>query len=243
MRIRSAQTLELQSSDEPRPTVEIDLGSIPEGESLQSLLRDALIESAQTGQISTLRAYFTHSINFHVPTSSAFVMALGTANVLQRLYEGLQLVTGLRMRYSDYVVGSRGEPLAHLEDGTLWLPLDVENWYADADLVITDASEHDIQDSAAEEDDPEGEDSVDDDDIWLAAEEPSAGGHASQDAPGRGPPALRTRAARSDASIGSIARTVERMLSLPEGSVLLCGPDKRPLRKDARIATLRRRWE
>jgi hypothetical protein len=53
----------------------------------------------------------------------------------------------------------------------------------------------------------------------------------------------RYRAARADASIASIKRQIESVFGLPEGSVALCGPDGRPLRSDARIATLRRRWE
>ena len=237
MRIRSAETLQLKSSDEPTPTIEIDLGSIPEGESLQSLLRDALSVTADEQQISTLRIYFTQSINFHEPTSSAFVMAIGGRSVLEHIHDELQAVSGLRMRYSDYVVASRGMPLVHLEEGTLWLPLDVQNWYADAELVISDLVSE--QDDAGDSDLEEEEESEANDDVWLAPLDQSEGATTRS----RGQAVLRTRAARADASIGSIARTIERMLSLPEGSVLLCGPDKRALRRDARIGTLRRRWE
>ncbi|CAB3690756.1 hypothetical protein [Paraburkholderia rhynchosiae] len=53
----------------------------------------------------------------------------------------------------------------------------------------------------------------------------------------------RFRAARADARVGSIKRRIERVFGLPEGSVALCGPDGKALRTDARIATLRRRWE
>ncbi|WP_213779534.1 hypothetical protein [Caballeronia sp. dw_276] len=53
----------------------------------------------------------------------------------------------------------------------------------------------------------------------------------------------RFRAARADASVGSIRRRIERVFGLPDGSVALCGPDGKALRADARIATLRRRWD
>jgi hypothetical protein len=53
----------------------------------------------------------------------------------------------------------------------------------------------------------------------------------------------RLRAARADAHVGSIRRRIERVFGLPEGSVALCGPDGKVLRADAKIATLRRRWE
>lgn len=55
--------------------------------------------------------------------------------------------------------------------------------------------------------------------------------------------AARIRAARSDASVGSIRKDIEEVYGLPEGSVVLCGPDKNALRSDATIATLRKRWE
>jgi hypothetical protein len=53
----------------------------------------------------------------------------------------------------------------------------------------------------------------------------------------------RYRAARADASVGSIRRQIERVFGLPEGSVSLRGPDGKALRSDARIAILRRRWD
>jgi hypothetical protein len=54
---------------------------------------------------------------------------------------------------------------------------------------------------------------------------------------------LRFRAARSDASVGTIARSIEAVYGLPEGSVALRGPGRKVLRSDATIRTLRRRWE
>jgi hypothetical protein len=54
---------------------------------------------------------------------------------------------------------------------------------------------------------------------------------------------VRYRATRSDASIGSIKNKIETVFDLPEGAVVLCGPDGKTLRSDALIATLRRRWE
>ncbi|MOA42066.1 hypothetical protein D3C78_1640890 [compost metagenome] len=55
--------------------------------------------------------------------------------------------------------------------------------------------------------------------------------------------AARYRAARSDAKVSSIRAAIEEVFGLPEGSVALCGPDRRALRGDARIRTLRKRWE
>ena len=54
---------------------------------------------------------------------------------------------------------------------------------------------------------------------------------------------LRMRAARKTASVGTIRQTIETIFGLPEGSVQLCGPDKQALRSDAKIGTLRKRWD
>ena len=53
----------------------------------------------------------------------------------------------------------------------------------------------------------------------------------------------RFRAARSDTTIEVIKYKIEETFGLPEGSVALCGPDGKPLRSDAKISTLRERWE
>lgn len=54
---------------------------------------------------------------------------------------------------------------------------------------------------------------------------------------------LRSRKARKNANVGSIRSTVEKMLGLPDGSVAFCNPDGSHLKANAKIATLRKRWE
>lgn len=53
----------------------------------------------------------------------------------------------------------------------------------------------------------------------------------------------RFRAARSDASVRAICSQIELVFGLPQGCVLLCKPDGKPIREIATIATLRQRWE
>lgn len=53
----------------------------------------------------------------------------------------------------------------------------------------------------------------------------------------------RHRAARADASVGTIKRKIEKTFGLPRGSISLLGPDGRSLRANALISTLRRRWK
>lgn len=230
MRIRSSSSLYLATSSQPLPTIEVDLGSIPEGESFSSLLGDSLGRIAESDVTATVYVYFTQSVNFHEPTNSAFIVTVGGAKFLDHIHDHLT-VPGLRLRFSDYLQPSRGTPFAHLEEGTVWRPLDdADNWYADAEMVIPEDDVDDGDSEDAEED------------IWNKGfgEEDNEVMEAGTLAKAK--PA-RVRAARSDASVGSIARSIERIFALPAGSVALCGPDKRALRRDARIATLRRRWE
>lgn len=53
----------------------------------------------------------------------------------------------------------------------------------------------------------------------------------------------RSRAARSDTTIGRICASIEKAYKLPEGSVALTKPDGTRLRANAKIATLRTKWE
>ena len=54
---------------------------------------------------------------------------------------------------------------------------------------------------------------------------------------------FRRRSARKDATVRSIKRQIESVFGLPEGSVALLKPDGRELRADAKIGTLRQRFE
>ncbi len=55
--------------------------------------------------------------------------------------------------------------------------------------------------------------------------------------------ATRYRAARSDATVATIKAQIEAVFGLPEGSVALLSPDGSKIKSNAKIATLRNRWE
>lgn len=55
--------------------------------------------------------------------------------------------------------------------------------------------------------------------------------------------AVRKTAARSDASVGSIERQIEKDYHLPKGSIRIFLPDGRNARSDKKIRSLRRDWE
>ncbi|UUS58471.1 MULTISPECIES: hypothetical protein [unclassified Acinetobacter] len=54
--------------------------------------------------------------------------------------------------------------------------------------------------------------------------------------------AMRQRAARSDARVRKIQRSIELYYGLPQGSVRLVNPDKSIIHPSAKIGTLRGRW-
>lgn len=54
--------------------------------------------------------------------------------------------------------------------------------------------------------------------------------------------AMRQRAARSDARVRKIQRSIELYYGLPQGSVRLVNPDKTLIHPSAKIGTLRDRW-
>lgn len=53
---------------------------------------------------------------------------------------------------------------------------------------------------------------------------------------------MRQRAARSDARVRKIQRSIELYYGLPQGSVKLINPDKSIIHPSAKIGTLRERW-
>ena len=67
--------------------------------------------------------------------------------------------------------------------------------------------------------------------VWLASQGVTKGIYT------------RSRSVRADARVGSIRTTIEGVFGLPEGSVKLCDPEGNSLRADAKISTLRRRWD
>ena len=146
-----------------------------------------------------------------------YVAQLSVADVLLKAFQGAKVDN---VRFSDYIDPSTATKNFHVQEGYVWQPFESGTWYADS---------QDKEDLA--------EDSVvETDDLEVAAE--VADGRDS-----RVSSPSRFRVARADASIGTIRKKIEEVFGLPEGSVALCGPDKKGLRGDATIATLRKRWE
>lgn len=240
MRTKPSVDLNIRNNSNPQPSVEVDRGSIPDELSFPDILCDVMAECAakDASLAATAYTYFGPSVNFHEVTDSVFIAVIGGDRVLQSIHAAFAGISGVRVRFSDYIRTAEARPQVHIEDATVWLPDEPGTWYAvDSTKCAGAKADDDATDPRWELDAFFGEpdEEIDDD---LGEEEDSRLGEKAVAAK-----ALRVRAARSDASIGSIIRTIERIFDLPEGSVALCGPDRKAIRRDARVATLRKRWE
>ncbi len=234
MTTKRSSELSFQDSREPIPTIEIDIGSISEMDRIQTI-RSVLSRCAQTepDALATVYVYTTVSFNFHEMTNSDFIGVVGSPKILQAMHTGFARFSDARVRFSDYINTREAVAAWHIEDGQLWMPEDAVSWYA-SESTWSGEAWSDADAGADVEGDAVEDDTAEDD----TAED---GDPSEQKARTRVP--ARFRAARADASVGSIRRQIESVFGLPEGSVALCGPDGKPLRADARIGTLRRRWE
>ncbi len=215
--------LQIVRSRDPLPTVEVDLDCIPkELNGYGELLTKAMstIAAKYPKMRATIYVYRGQSINFHQQTWSAFFGVAGDKKLLDVLLNAFQGAKLDNVRFSDYIDPSTATKEFHVQDGYVWRPFESGTWCTDSQ------DEEDLAEDAFAETG----------DFEVAAEVPD-GRDSRISSP------TRFRVARADASIGTIRRKIEEVFGFPEGSVALCGPDKKGLRGDATIATLRKRWE
>lgn len=231
---RKTHEIDFLRKPDPAPSVEVDVDSLEAaGLDIDDVIRPALRRFAEKHpQLrATIYLYTSPSVNFGDDTWSAFLGVSGDEKVLHAVRDAFSACSGVRSRFSDYIPLRSAYARFHIENGGLWQMIDDANWG-----LVTDKAHR--YSGTLEQDDSEAlleEEELLDEDCDSEVSE-SSGDTAL---PRRG----RLRAARSDASVGTIRETIEQIFGLPPGSVALCGPDKRPLRADATIATLRRRWE
>ena len=227
---RSMSTLNLVTSRDPMPTVEIQVESLEDqGLVLNEIISSALTRYAANNPTSkaTVYMYGTMSVNFHATGWSEFLIVAGDQKVLKVLGDTFFRLPQVQSRFGDHIAPSRGLQAFHVEDGMLWKPEDAVTWYTDstADLEKN-------QDSADEP--AKAYEIVEDDaDDWgdVIAETEAEVDGADTTPSGRTPEQpSRYRVARSDAKVARIRQTIEEIFGLPEESVALCGPDGRALR-------------
>jgi hypothetical protein len=239
MSSRPRTELEFVASREPLATVEVDIDSIPpDFYGYADIIARGLAAFAAGSQKPRATVYVlqTDSVSFHEPTYSAFFAVAGSGRALEQIHSAFAAVEGVRVRYSDSIRPRDGLVQFHIQDGLVWQPEDAITWYSSGDFV--DASLAAQPEAAATHTDEVK------DDTQAEAVEGEVGNdtHGTAASPAGVPSGVRFRRARSDASIGAIRRSIENIFGLPAGSVKLCGPEGRPLRSDAAVRTLRKRW-
>ncbi|WP_149137306.1 hypothetical protein [Cupriavidus campinensis] len=227
---RPSSDIHLVKSASPIPTVEVDLDSVDAEDLISAMTRYLTsVASANETMRVTVYAYQTPSVNFHEPTNSLFFGVAGPKSILHGINEAIGSLHDARLRFSDYISIAQSIVDCHVEDGKVWRPLDAVTWYAD---LLSESSDDEHSES-----DEDGD--AEDDRHIVCTGQPED----EDENTGRIESPARFRIARSDASIRSIRQKIEEVFGLPEGSVALCGPDGKALRSDAKIGTLRRRWE
>ncbi|MNJ45009.1 hypothetical protein D3C77_400860 [compost metagenome] len=238
---KSVSELAFVNSGSPLPTVEVDSHSIEKaGFSISSTVMQVLTRLAE--QDASLRAtlymYASASVNFHEPSWSEFLLVAGPRKVLLALGAGFERLPAVKSRFSDYVSSSTALRTFHIEDGLVWEQEDACTWYSNGQRLA------DMTAETEEADDPQSIEEDEEDEDWEVEDADAADEQDADPAVVTAErKAARYRAARSDAKVSSIRAAIEEVFGLPEGSVALCGPDRRALRGDARIRTLRKRWE
>lgn len=243
---KKSSELTFVRSTEPRATVEVSLDSLEELDiplMSHEIVAPALASCAERHPdlVATVYTYQAGSINFHEQCWSEFLIVAGSEVVLDALYDAFSARDGVKVRYSDAIPASAGLMGYHLQGGCLWEIEEAGVWFSKSTSELADDAEELARlrkswaKASAEAEERNAPIEVADvlrDDAGDAAVQEA--GEAQ---------ALRYRRARGNASVGTIRRKIELVFGLPEGSVMLCGPDRQSLRADARISTLRRRWD
>lgn len=228
---RPQNELAFIDAGEPLMTVEVDLDSIPSHYhyTCDELVVLALRPFAKKDLRfrATIFVKEMGSMTFRERTNSAFfgVAGPGEGALLESIRKIFKRIPDVRARISDSIKFDNWSRHFHVQDGLIWLPDDATTWAANdggVDQTLDDQPEAGSLEAYEDAESP-------------AVYQPQP--NTKEQTPSR------FRAARADASVSSIRAQIEKVFGLPEGAVSLCGPDKKPLRGNATIGTLRKRWD
>lgn len=205
----------------------------------EELMESVLVPlaAANLGLRASVYGHCGAGVNFRRADCANFFSVAGDRRVFDALFALFRGIEGLSVLSCNHVHPMPGSPQYHLEDGMYWRQEDAGVWYAvehgskgSGERLAGEGQETLPRNEPGREDDsPDGR-------VGPGANTTAANSSYTEEP-------LRFQAARSDASIGSIARSIEAVFGLPDGSVALRGPDRKVLRPDATIRTLRRRWK
>ena len=218
---RSINELKFRRSKNLLATVEVDIESLEEaGKVFPYTLYESLTLFAESNKEcrASIYTHLIQSCNFisykGELTYSGFIGVVGAyMRVLNVLYKSFSSIKGVNVKFSDYINPNESILEYHIENGLVWRALDAVEWYAEEHIERLEESE----------------------DLGCLIEEEEE--KSSNEKP------FRYRSARKDATVGSIKRKIESVYGLPEGSVALLSPDGSKLKANAKIGTLRQRFE
>lgn len=252
---KMASELRFVGSKIPMPTIELNLESLSNCllHGYADLVHNALCPLAANDHSlnATVWVYRGASFSFQKAGYSAFFAVAGGKQVLQTLSAAFARIPGLLFRDSDPIRQSDAASEFHIQDGHVWHEEDPHLWQtreADAtntklgDIIVCTGPHDSLSNMGGEVDEVVAE--------WgehMRGENElvSADVQSGENLPvePRSVQKGRLNRARADASLGTITDTIEALFGLPEGSVALRGPDRKVLRRDATVGTLRKRWE
>ena len=218
---RRSNELKFRRSKRPLATVEVDIESLEEaGKDFPDTLYESLKLFAESDKEcrASIYTYLIESCNFVSRkgelTYSGFIGVVGGGRrVLDVVYKSFCSIRGVNVKFSDYINPNKSILEYHIENGLVWRGLDAVEWYAEEHIERLEESE----------------------DLECLIEE-------EEEKPSNEKP-FRRRSARKDATVGSIKKEIESDFGLPEGSVALLSPDGSKLKANAKIGTLRQRFE
>ena len=228
--IKSTDELNFVKGNGIYPSVEVNMDSLEEAGIVDAIseLEISLKAFAKSGALASIYVLETPSANFGRMCNSIFFGVSGSNSILEIIHTYFSKITNVDVRYSEYIPKNKSQLALHIEFGTTWTAYEEGAWRSASTKGITDST----IDSEPNDDAPD--DAFDD----LAIEEDAVLREVKNSTS-----SLRQRAARSDAKVGTIRRTIEEIFGLPNGSVQLCDPEGRQLKANALIRTLRNRWK
>lgn len=112
------------------PTVEVDTGD----ENSVFFACEAAIERILAAIASpervTVYVYESPSINFRRQTNSIFFAVAGPEDLVRSIHAELSTIPGAGVRFGDYIAARSCIPSFHLQEGTVWRPVESDTWEA-----------------------------------------------------------------------------------------------------------------
>ncbi|MBN8738366.1 MAG: hypothetical protein J0H86_02575 [Xanthomonadaceae bacterium] len=192
---------------------------------LELLFAEALVDLAESHEISTLTCFFylAPSVEFGYAGHSVWIALSGSGPLVKAAGDILQ-----EMIPADFIRGSiplrdvQWRPRIRIAEGKVWIPYDGAEW---SPISATDDTSRDVDEEASA--------------VVSAVDE--SGRMSARVTPRRRKKILNS--AQDDVRVGYYQRKIERLLSLPEGSVKFVNPDRSISHPAQLIGSLRSRWE